>query len=223
MFTAWPSVTPNAVTGEGAISVHALTTVLTWVGSNAAFVSVNVAGAAYISRWTVAVEHATDGVGVTLRAFSTGVTDTGIISVAEQTCLSVGAETDKRCHTVDARGACSARSCSTVIDVFRTVRSTPTINAHTDVAANQVAASSSILASVWLQPTLIHILCTVLTCPFWGALTVVGINSIHTGSSIGTLMIGAVIYVVLTVIPIETWKAVARVAVFRALVAGPSI
>lgn len=53
--------------------------------TNAAFVSVNVAGVAYISRWTVAVEHAADGVGVTLRALSTGVTDTGIVSMAEQT------------------------------------------------------------------------------------------------------------------------------------------
>ena len=53
--------------------------------TNAAFVSVNVASVAYISRWTVAVEHATDGVGVTLRALSTGVTDTGIVSMAEQT------------------------------------------------------------------------------------------------------------------------------------------
>lgn len=53
--------------------------------TNAAFVSVDVAGAAYVSRWTVAVEHATDGVGVTLRTLSTGVTDTGVVSMAEQT------------------------------------------------------------------------------------------------------------------------------------------
>ena len=53
--------------------------------TNAAFISVNVAGIAYISRWTVTVEHAIDGVGVTLRALSTGVTDTGVIPVAQQT------------------------------------------------------------------------------------------------------------------------------------------
>lgn len=51
--------------------------------TNAAFVSVDVAGAAYISRWTVTVEHATDGVGVTLWALSTGVADTGVISMAK--------------------------------------------------------------------------------------------------------------------------------------------
>lgn len=51
--------------------------------TNAAFVSVDVAGVAYISRWTVTVEHATDGVGVTLRALSTGVADTGVISMAK--------------------------------------------------------------------------------------------------------------------------------------------
>lgn len=114
LFTARPSITPDTVTGEGAISVHALATMLARVGpwwwrgktlawkqnrseawqrymlclellTNAAFVSVDIAGVAYISRWTVTVEHATDGVGVTLRALSTGVTDTGVISMAEQT------------------------------------------------------------------------------------------------------------------------------------------
>ncbi len=51
--------------------------------TNAAFVSVDVAGAAYISRWAVTVEHATDGVGVTVRTLSAGVTYTGVISMAE--------------------------------------------------------------------------------------------------------------------------------------------
>lgn len=44
-----------------------------------------------------------------------------------------------------------------------------------------------------------------LTSPLWRALAVVGVDSIHTGSSIGTLMTGAVVNVVLTVSPIETW------------------
>lgn len=223
LFTARPGVTPHTVTCEGAISVDTLTTVLARVGTNAALVSVDVAGAAYISRFTVTVEHATDGVGVTLRTLSTGVTDTGVVSVAEQTCLSVGAETDERCNTVDTRGACAARSSCTVINVFRAVGSTPAIYTHTDVAAKQVAAGASILTRVWLQTTLVHVFCAVLTSPLWGALAVVGVDSVHTGPSIGTLMTGAVIYVVLTVGPIEAWKAVARVAGFRVLVAGASI
>lgn len=80
------------------------------------------------------------------------------------TCLSVGAVTDERRNTVDARGARGARSCSAVVDVFRAVGSNPAINAHTDIAAKQVAAGTSILASVWLQTTLVHIFSTVLTC-----------------------------------------------------------
>lgn len=50
-----------------------------------AFVSVAVAGVAHVSWRTVAVEHATDGVGVALRALSARVTDAGVVSVAEQT------------------------------------------------------------------------------------------------------------------------------------------
>lgn len=43
-----------------------------------------------------------------------------------------------------------------------------------------------------------------LTSPLWRALAVVGVDSVHTGSSIGTLMTRAVVNVVLTVGPIET-------------------
>lgn len=181
----------------------------TGVCTNAAFVPVSLTGGTYISWWTVTVVHATDWVGVTLRALSARVTDTSIISVAEQTCLSMGAQTDKRCYTVDACGAGAARCCCTVINVFRAVGSTPAIHTHTNIAANQVAACSSILAGVWLQAALIHIFCAVLTSPLWRTLAVVGVNSIHAGSSIGTLMTRAVINVVLTVCPIETWKAMA--------------
>lgn len=80
------------------------------------------------------------------------------------TCLSVGAQTDERRNTVDARGAWAARRCSTVVNVFRAVGSTPAVDAHTDVAAKQVAAGAAILAGVWLQTTLVHVFCTVLTC-----------------------------------------------------------
>lgn len=50
--------------------------------TDATFVSVDVAGAAYVASGAVTVEHAVDGVGVTLRALSAGVTDTGIVYVA---------------------------------------------------------------------------------------------------------------------------------------------
>lgn len=87
-----------------------------------------------------------------------------VVSHYWPTCFSVGAETDKRCNAVDACGAGAARCCGTVVNVFRAVGSTPAINAHADIAAEQVAAGTSVLASVWLQATLVHIFCTVLTC-----------------------------------------------------------
>lgn len=87
-----------------------------------------------------------------------------VVSHYWPTCLSVRAETDKGRDAVNARGAGTARRCSAVVDVFRAVWSTPAINANTDIAADEVAASTSILASVWLQATLIYIFCTMLTC-----------------------------------------------------------
>lgn len=74
------------------------------------------------------------------------------------------ADTDKRRDSINARGAGAACCCCTVIDVFRAVRSAPSVDTHTDVTTNQVAAGASILTSVWLQATLIHVFCAVLTC-----------------------------------------------------------
>lgn len=112
LFTARPSITSDTVTREGTLSVHTLTTMFTRVGTWGkqqtkgftcerkqpgnvsteerwfltydAFISVLVAGAAYITRWAITVEVATDGIGVTLSALSTGVTNTGIVVVAKQ-------------------------------------------------------------------------------------------------------------------------------------------
>lgn len=208
LFTAGSRIPLDAVAGEGAFGVDALTAVFTRVGTDATLISIDVAGAASVARRTVAVEHPTDGVGVTLGAFPTGITDTGIFEVAQQSCLSVGAETDKRRNPVDTRGASTARCRGAVVDVLRAVGSAPAIHTHTLIAADQIAAGPSVLAGVWLQAALVHIFRAVLACPLWRALAVIGVHPIYTGASVGTLMPGAVVNVVLTVGPIETWKAV---------------
>lgn len=74
------------------------------------------------------------------------------------------ADADKRGNTVDAGGAGAACSRSTIVDVFWAVEAAPAVNAHADVAADEVAAGAAVLACVWLQTTFIHILRTVLTC-----------------------------------------------------------
>lgn len=80
------------------------------------------------------------------------------------TCLSIGAETNKRCNTVDTCGASITCRRGAVIDVLRAVRPTPAINTHTHIAPNQIAAGPSILAGVWLQAALVYIICAVLAC-----------------------------------------------------------
>lgn len=45
-----------------------------------------------------------------------------------------------------------------------------------------------------------------LTGPLWRTLAVVGVDSVHAGSSVGTLVAGAVIDVALAVSPVETWR-----------------
>lgn len=108
---------------------------LAWISANATLVSVSVTGVAHVSGGTVTVEHAADGVCVTVRAFSTRITDTSVISMAQQTGFSERAEADEGGRAVDAGGAGAARGAGTVIDVFRAVRPTPAVNTYANVAA----------------------------------------------------------------------------------------
>lgn len=86
------------------------------------------------------------------------------MALRRPTCLSIGAETDKRRNSVETRGARTACCRGAVVDVLRAVRPTPAIHTHTLIAANQIAAGPSILAGVWLQAALIYIFCAVLAC-----------------------------------------------------------
>lgn len=212
LLTAGAGVPPKTVTGEGAVGVHALAAVLTGVCADAALVSVDVAGAAGVSSGTVTVEHAADGVCVTVRAFATRITDTSIVSVAQQTGLPVRAEADEGGHAVDAGGARAAGGGGAVVDVLGAVGTAPAVHTDTDVAARVVTARPAVLTGVGLQAALVHVFSTVLTRPLRGTLAVVGVDSVHAGPSVGTLVTRAVVNVVLTVGAVEPWQTVAGVA-----------
>lgn len=88
----------------------------------------------------------------------------GTVCHYRRTCLPHGAEAEKRCDSVDARGARAARRRGAVIDVHGAVVAAPAVNAHAGVAADRVAAGPAVLASVRLQATLVHVFSTVLAC-----------------------------------------------------------
>lgn len=79
-----------------------------------------------------------------------------------RTCFARRADAEKRCDAVDACGTFGAGRRGAVINVLRAVGPTPAVNTHADVAANQVGAGPSILASVWLQAALVDVFGTVL-------------------------------------------------------------
>lgn len=81
-----------------------------------------------------------------------------------RTSFARRADAEKRCDAVDACGALGAGRRGAVIDVLGAVGPTPAVNTHADVAADQVGAGPSILASVWLQAALVHVFGTVLAC-----------------------------------------------------------
>lgn len=110
-------------------------------------------------------------------------------------------------------GAMGAGSAGTVVDVLTAVVPSPTIDTDALVTAVGVVTRATVLAGVGHQLALIDIISAELTCKLWPALTVVGVNSIHTGSSILALVARTVVNVDVAVFPAKTWYT-------RALIAG---
>lgn len=221
--TAWPRVAPGAVTGERAVRVHTVASVLAGLRANVALVHVLFAGASLVACGAVALEHSVDGVGVTLGPVSAGTADAGIVHMTQQTSLAKLADAQEVGDSVHAGGPRSAGSRGAVVNVLAAVQSTPAVHTHTRVAARHIAAGAPVLTGVGLQATLVHVLGAELTSPFWRTLAVVRIYTIHACPSILTAVSRAVVYVVLTVSPIETWQTVTVVAGVEGLSAGSPV
>lgn len=165
----------------------------------------------------------TDGVGVTVGAFLTGVTDAGVIQLAQQPCATVRTYTDERGNSVMTSGAVGTGSAGAVVDVLAAVVAGPAVDADALVAAVGVVTRAPVLARVGHQLAFIHVISAQLTCELRPTLAVVGINSIHAGSPVLTLVARTVVNVDVAVFTVETWYTRALVARVSFLDAGPSV
>lgn len=104
-----------------------------------------------------------------------------------------------------ASGTIEANSYGAVIDVLTAVVSRPTINTDTGMTADGVEASAPVMAGIWLHETLVDILSTILPCPFWWTLAIVGVDSVYTYPPIHTFVAWAVIHIILTVVSLKPW------------------
>lgn len=222
--TARPCVALQTLTVEGAICIHTLSCMLTRVTvGHSTLIHVFCAVSALVALWAGANVLPVQGVGVTQRPLVTRVADTGIIQMAQETRLSLRTQAGEGGHSVNAGGPWSAGSIGTVIDVLAAVISAPAVHTHAAIASVSVGAGASILTSVGLQQTLVHIFCAELPSPLRGTAAIVGIDTIHTNSSILTLMVGAVVDIPLTGAPFKTWQAVAFESEVTSLTAGASV
>lgn len=165
----------------------------------------------------------TNRVGVTVGALLAWVTDAGVVQLAQQSCAAVRAFTVERSHSVMTGGAVVAGSTGTVVNILTAVVSSPTVYTHTLVTAEGVVAGASILTGIWHQLTLINILCAQLTCEFGFTLTVVGVDTIHTCSSVLAFMTRTVVNVVVAVLSCKTWNTGAFIVGVSLLDAGASV
>lgn len=143
--------------------------------------------------------------------------------MAQQTRLSNWALAEKGCDTIVAGGAVEANGYGTVVNVLAAVISSPAVHANAGMAANGVEARAPVMAGVGLHETLVDIFSAVLPCPFGWTLAVVGIDSIHTNSSIHALVPWTVIHIILAVVSLKTWQASALVGMVAGLSTGASI
>lgn len=87
--TSGSNITSLAFTLERALGVDAFTSVFTRVGTQRTFVHVLITGSSKIPRGAGAEVVPGDGVGVAVGSFLTGITDAGVVQLAEQTCASM--------------------------------------------------------------------------------------------------------------------------------------
>lgn len=120
-------------------------------------------------------------------------------------------------------GAMGAGGTGTVVNVLAAVVPRPPIDTHTLVAAVGVVTRATVLAGIGHQLAFIDIISAELTCELWSTLAVIGVDSIHAGSSILALMAGTVVNVDVAVFPVKTWYTGALVAGVSFLDAGSSV
>lgn len=216
-FTSRSCISTTTLALERAFCIHTLPKMLTGVCSDGTLVHVLVAGSSYKASGTGANGPTVQRVRVTHSTFVTRVTDTGIIQVTQQTCLSYWTLAEERGHTIMACGSIKANCCCTIINVLTAVVSGPAVHAHTGVSPNDVETGATIVAGVWLHQTFIDVLSTILSCPFWRTLTVVCVDTIHTFAPIHAFMAWAVIHIILTVVSLEARQTCTLIGVVAGL------
>lgn len=118
------------------------------------------------------------------------------------------------------RSSCVARCVCAVVNVLAAVISGPAIHTDAVISTLRVQTRPTVLTGIGHQVTLVDVFGTELTCPLRLALAVVCVYSIHTGSSIQTLVVRAVIYILFTVLTTETWQTGTLMAGVALLYAG---
>lgn len=184
----------------------------TWVGSKRALINVQVAGRPSVARRTGTNGFAIYWVGVTVGPLLAWVADAGIIKVAQQTCASMRALAEERGNAVMACSPMIARCTGTIINILTAVITRPTVHTNTVIASMGIMAGPSILTCIGHQLTFIYIFGAVLTCVMRWTLAIIGVYSIHTDSTILTVVAWAIINVVLTVRASKAWQTAAVIS-----------
>lgn len=216
-FTSRSCISAAALTLERAFCVHTLSKMLTGVCTDRALIHVLVASSSNKASGTGANGPTIQRVSVTHRTFITWVTHTGIIQVTQQTCLPNRTLAEKRSHSVMACRPIKTNCCCTVIDVLTAVVSSPAVHTDTGMSSNDVEAGATIVAGIRLHQTFIDVLSTVLSCPFWRTLTIIGVHTIHTFAPVHALMAWAVVHIILTVVSLEARQTCTLIGVVAGL------
>lgn len=222
--TARPCVALQTLAVERALCVNAFPGVFTRIAvSHCTFIHILSAVCSLMALRTGADVVSIHRVGVTQSTFLARIANTGIIQVAQKTCLSLWTNAGERSHSVDAGGAIGTGGSEAVVDVLAAVVPAPAIDTYTGIAPVVVGAGAPVLAGIGLELAFIHILSAKLACPLGRAAAVVGVHPIHTNPPVQALVIRAVVDVVSTDASLETWQAVALEGEVTGLMAGAPI
>jgi len=187
--------------------------VLTGSGNSSTLVYVLLTGGARVPRRTGAGSLPCHWVGVTPGSRVAGVPQTLVFQVAQEPSLTKGTLALIATDFVMAGSSIKAWTSSTIIFVLFTVLPNKPVDTDALVPPLRVLTGAVVLAGV-VQGALVHIFQAVATLPVSRALASVGVDTIHTPSSILANIASTVINILLTVPARESIRTGAVVLVF---------
>lgn len=158
----------------------------------------------FVSRGTAALIRTIYGTGIAYCVGVARIARTSIVEMAQKSGFPGRALAIETANPVDARGAVKARRACAIVDVFRTVRPLPSVDADARVAADAVRARRAVLTDRRAHRAFVDVLLAMRARVRRRTLTRVAVDAVDARGAVQALVSRAIVDVLLAIRTTET-------------------